>query len=363
MIGKFEAIIITADEPYQGMSHTQVLYANYLSQFVPVLYIQAPKQWRPWNILSAFSNPVKQTETLSVLSYTNALPASLKGALRINESINAQQVKKWLRQGAYKNVLIWHFDSYRSVLHAKSITKNFSVNHVYHVIDPYYKNPVDPILRELAKVVVVTSPRNNTFYENVTNKLINIPQCIDVAKEQSYLVAAPEQVVNEKDYLVLLGTISDDSAIHLLHKLAEAGHKLVIIGKLIPMKSKKKDFDQLLQKSNVEYLGFLPPQKFYPILQGAKAGIIAYDLSVRYRNFSPLKAINYLIAGLPVISNCDTELPALKNKAVFEVSGDEDFLRICSSSDAITNFQTDTVDRYLQEISLENAVKQIVKML
>ena len=362
MITKYDLIVVTADEPYSGMSHTQILYTNFLSKQKTVLYLEPPHKWRPWNLLKTLASPKQISVQLFVHTYINVLPSKLKLGKAFNERINELIISRFLKKIRAQNTLIWHFDSYRSVLNGEAIKKQTHLQHLYHVIDPYYNNPVDAVLRQISNPIVITSPRNSRFYDNVSDKIINVPQCIDLATEKRYLEGPSFTKELPDKFLVLLGTISDDTNFDLLLNIAEAQLPLVIIGKKVPFKKKQNLFDALLSHQNIRYFGFLPPQEFYPILKKATAGLIAYDLSIRSRSFSPLKAINYLIAGLPIISNCNTELSELQGLAVYETAEQKVYLQYCKQALPGLAIDLPKVDDYLNNISLEAAVSRILGM-
>lgn len=360
MIQNIDVIVVTADEPYSGMSHTQILYTNFLSKQKKVLYIEPPRKWRPWSILKVFSPPKQIHFQLFVHTYINALPSKLKLGKALNERLNDVIIASLLKKLKAKNTLIWHFDSYRSVLNGPAMQTKTHLQHIYHVIDPFYNNPVDANLRRLSTPIVITSPRNNRFYEDVSSKIINVPQCIDLATETKYLEGPILKVDLPDNFLVLLGTISDHTDFGVLLQIAAAQLPLVIIGKKVVFKEKQNLFDKLLGYPNIRYLGFLPPKEFYPILKKASAGLIAYDLSIRSRSFSPLKAINYLIAGLPIISNCSTEIGELKGLAIYETTEKKDYLKYCNQALQVLPIDLPKVTAYINSISLESAVSRIL---
>lgn len=362
MIPTFDLIIVTADEPYRGMSHTQILYADFFAKQQTVLYVEPPKKWRPWHFLRLFGMPAQQHNHLFVHTYVNALPSTLKIGQTINEHLNEVIVKRFLKQQRATTTLIWHFDSYRSVLNGSALRTQSRLQHIYHVIDPFYNNPVDAQLREISKVVVVTSPRNISFYENVKDKVLHIPQCVDLVKEKSHLSGGLKLDNLPEKFLVLLGTLSDDIDFNLLKQIAQTNINLLIIGKTLALKRKQKDYEDLKAYSCVHFTGMLAPADFYPLLKRASAGIIAYDLTIRNGCFSPLKVINYLIAGIPVISNCETEILELQTKGIYETFAAQDYLTNCREAIVSKlNFESPLVDSFLEGINLPVAVDSILQ--
>jgi len=360
---EFDLIIVTADEPYGGLSHTQILFANYLSQLTDVIFIEAPGAWHPLKIFhrKKISGPAKGKP--SVHSYFNFLPAILPFAAVVNEYILSQFISKLLQDWNKKKVLVWHFDSYRSELKSKALKRRGEITHLYHVIDPYYDNPKDAALRKSSHLILVTSPHVAEHYEAQSHKLRLLPQCVDLKECDRFLSLTPALPVPETPFLMLLGTVSDDLDFELLTQIADEA-PVLIAGKIVRMPKKEQACQNLLKHKNVQYLGLLKPETFYPLLRQASAGLICYDTKIRNLPFSPLKAINYLIAGLPVISNCRTELEMLHEIAVYEKPERKEFLKTCRQAlNGMLPPDADRLHQYLESISIEKAVAQVFSEL
>ena len=59
-------------------------------------------------------------------------------------------------------------------------TGQVSITHLYHVIDPFYINPIDEVLSESAAQILVTSPHIAEHYKAHAHKLKLLPQCVDL---------------------------------------------------------------------------------------------------------------------------------------------------------------------------------------
>lgn len=357
MISDFDAIVITSEEPYGLMWHTQVIYADYLSKNHLVIYINAPQKWKVKNLFhfKLFKNRI--SNNLLVINYLNVFPSRLNF---LNEAIITNKLKNELFDISAKRILFWHFDSFRSIFSSHNFIKAFSVKRIYHVIDPFYHNPKDKVLAELADCIIVTSSKNNTFYSEHSKKVINIPQCVDFSEQKLLLNQIPKVKINS-NYLVLLGTISDfidfDWLISLTNKIKT---KLVIIGKINSLIQEKQKWLELLDQANVMYLGVMTPAEFYPILKGAKVGLIIYKNSLKTQPSSPLKVLNYLISGLPVITNLDCEIKDLMDRAIYNVSTSEELtgkVEMATNNALIVN--QELVDSYLNSVSLDNMIDKI----
>ncbi|MES2761314.1 MAG: hypothetical protein V4677_03865 [Bacteroidota bacterium] len=362
----FDAIVITSDEPYSKMWHTQLIYTEFLSKANAVFYIDPPKKWTIKNVFRSSLNNKIENKNLTILHYINKLPSFLKFGNAYNERYNEYKIGEVLKSRGYKKILIWHFDSYRNSFSNSFFNNSLSMKRIYHVIDPFYKNPIDRSLCKISDLIIVTSPRNNQFYIDYSDKVINISQGLDL-EIQNRLVNDKATIFpkTDSDYIVLLGTISDDIDFDwLLHLLNNSMVKLVVIGKRIHLNVNTQKSDLLFNHPQVEYLGLLSPKEFYPVLKRAKAGVIVYNEERRSKVCSPLKALNYLVSGLPVITNIDCEIPELLKHCIYYNETLEQFRDTINK--ALTgelNFNSKASQSYEEKISLENMVKKIVEKL
>jgi hypothetical protein len=163
----------------------------------------------------------------------------------------------------------------------------------------------------------------------------------------------------------LLGTISDDIDFDWILQLLENKYfKLVIIGKVISLNKQVEKSKLVFEHPRVEYLGLLSPQEFYPILKQANAGLIIYNEERQSKVCSPLKALNYIISELPVITNIDCEIPELLNNCIYyckNVNEAEKFVNRALGNDIM--FDTKKCDDYIREISLDIILNSIIEKL
>lgn len=358
-------ILITSDEPYSKMWHTQLIYAEYLSKSHTVYYINPPKKWELKNIFQSSLKQTKVNSNLSIINYINRLPVFLSVFNSFNEYYNEQKIAKLIKKKGFKKILIWHFDSFRSSFSHNFFEKSIFVKRIYHVIDPFYKNPIDRWLCKMVDLLIITSPRNNSYYIDYSKKIINIPQCLDIELQRN-LLNGPLAVKQkfEKNYFVLLGSISDDIDFEwIINLLENKSFNLVIIGKVTAL-SKTSYFEKIVENENVDYLGLLSPSEFYPILNNAIAGLILYNEDKRSKASSPLKALNYVIARLPVVTNIDCEIPELNGNSIYSASTYKEFENfIIQALDNKLKPNNNKVNDFLVKVSMENAVDGIFKKL
>lgn len=362
----FDAIIITSDEPYSKMWHTQLIYTEYLSKSNIVFFINPPKKWSLKNVFTLKLLEFNKVDNLTVINYNNILPSFIKTFNLFNEQVNEKNIAKELNKIKASKLLIWHFDSFKNAFFNNFYSKTIIIKRLYHVIDPFYNNPLDKLLCELANLIIITSPRLNNYYKNYENKIINIPQCLDIELQHKLInVKSNVKLKIKGNYFVLLGTISDDIDFNwILELLKIPNFKLVIIGKKINIVKSINQSQIVFNHANVEYLGVLSPQEFYPIVKNALGGLILYSEEKTKQPRSPLKALNYLIAGIPTITNIDCEITQLLGSCIYYVQNTNeisDFINKAIYKEI--NFNFDQAKGYLQTVSIKNVIKSLIQKL
>ncbi|GAA5172792.1 glycosyltransferase [Amycolatopsis dongchuanensis] len=104
----------------------------------------------------------------------------------------------------------------------------------------------------------------------------------------------------------LSGQLSDRIDLALLEAVAATGMGLVLVGPRDPAWQPDR-VDALLRKQNVHHVGALPFEELRPWLARFDVGLTPYADTPFNRASFPLKTLEYLAAGLPVVS---TDLPA-----------------------------------------------------
>ncbi len=356
-------MIVTSDEPWGDIWHTQLHYGFQLSKRFNVIFVDPPKPWKISNLLS-FKTTTKQVSPgLKVTRYLNVIPSSAgKLATWLNDRINQSLIQKQIPGlQSDSKLLVWHFDPFRSHF----IFRNFKeAKHIYHVVDPIVGYHLDKEMALEAGLVVVTSPKFLDHYHSLNKNVIQIGQGVDLGFfRQQYSLSELQSLISY-DSILLLGTFSDEIDYRFLHMLADRyPGKLVLIG---PDKTSEGEsrtsIDKLRARDGVTWLGPMNPAAFHKHLAACRVGIISYTYSNYERNNlrSPLKIISYLACGKCIISNIDCEVPSLADKAIYIVRNDEDYFRRIDESYANTLlFDGNAVNSFLNEIDYSKLLSDI----
>lgn len=104
----------------------------------------------------------------------------------------------------------------------------------------------------------------------------------------------------------VVGLLTDRVDVDLLTAVADTGIGLLLVGWREPKWSRAR-VDGLLSRANVHHVGAVPFEQLPPWFARLDVGLTAYADTAFNRASSPLKTLEYLAAGLPVVS---TDIPA-----------------------------------------------------
>jgi teichuronic acid biosynthesis glycosyltransferase TuaH len=106
----------------------------------------------------------------------------------------------------------------------------------------------------------------------------------------------------------LVGQLSERIDLDLLYSVADAGFSLLLVGPLSPQWESRR-FAELIARPLVHYAGMVPAEAVPSYLAVIDVGITPYRDTAFNRASFPLKTLEYLGAGRPVVT---TDLPAAR---------------------------------------------------
>ncbi|GGJ70808.1 glycosyltransferase [Glutamicibacter ardleyensis] len=168
---------------------------------------------------------------------------------------------------------------------AARLKKNLASAHVVSVVSPF-----------LGEVLAELQPGLHTRV---------VPNgCRPLGAEQAQLP------VRSSGNVVLLGQLNERLDFEILDSLVAAGHQIDVVG---PRRERdpqvSRQLDQFLGAANVFWHGEVKPSEVPPLIGAAAVGITPYLDNAFNKASFPLKTLDYLAAGLPVVS---TDSPAVR---------------------------------------------------
>jgi teichuronic acid biosynthesis glycosyltransferase TuaH len=160
-----------------------------------------------------------------------------------------------------------------------------------------------------ANLVVASNPVVAATWRERGHESILIPFGVDVAAYAGIeQVAPPSDVGLPRPIVGFIGQINDRTDLRLLETIADRGRSMLLVGPKDPAFEPHR-FDALRHRRNVVWVGPKPFDSLPSYLQLIDVGIVPYCDSAFNRGSFPLKTLEYLAAGRPVVA---TDLPATR---------------------------------------------------
>lgn len=184
---------------------------------------------------------------------------------------------------------------------------------------------VEQSLVRQADFVVVNSPTSRERWVAQGVDAVFIPHGVDVAAFGGVQEAEPPEDWNiEGPVATLMGHLNARIDLDLLAAVASQDINVLIIG---PTRFRDSRLDELLRHPKVHWVGFKPFSELPRYLSVTHVGLVPYGQTAFNRASFPLKTLEYLAAGLPVVA---TDLPSIRwlNSPDVAVASDtESFVR------------------------------------
>jgi teichuronic acid biosynthesis glycosyltransferase TuaH len=183
---------------------------------------------------------------------------------------------------------------------------------------------IDAIEQDLvrqADFVVVNSPASRERWEAQGVDAIFVPHGVDVEAFDGVQEAEPPDGWSiEGPVATLMGHLNARIDLDLLRAVASRDINVLIIG---PTRFRDSRLDELLRHPRIHWVGFKPFSELPRYLSVSDVGLVPYGQSAFNRASFPLKTLEYLAAGLPVVS---TDLPSIRwlNSPDVVVASDSD---------------------------------------
>jgi glycosyltransferase involved in cell wall biosynthesis len=296
--------------------HNRVLWVNSIGYRTPSVTSKADMSRAVKKLLS-MAVPIREPEPNIYVLNPLAVPFYGKVGKSINGQLLRLQILRAMRKLGFKDPINWVFNPAAGVL-ARKLGESCLI---YYCVDEYTAFAGVPSraladternLLRTADLVIVSADQllQSKSLENPHTFLVRHGVDFDHfrrALDSATLV--PDEIAHlPRPIIGYFGLISRDWIdLELLVALAQrfSHGSLVMLGKIA------MDVSTLRALPNVHLLGRKPYESLPAYCKGFDAGIIPFPISIVTLNSNPLKAREYLAAGLPVVSTAIPEVEVL----------------------------------------------------
>lgn len=156
-----------------------------------------------------------------------------------------------------------------------------------------------------ADIVMAVSPQLVDRWAGLGAEPVLVPNGCQLNRGGSEIVR-PAMPSLPRPVVGLVGQLSERIDLDIVTAIADAGFSLLVVGPVSPTWEPKR-FPELMARPRVHYTGRIPAEEVPAYLAVMNIGITPYSHSSFNQASFPLKTLEYLGAGLPVVS---TDLPA-----------------------------------------------------
>jgi glycosyltransferase involved in cell wall biosynthesis len=298
--------------------HNRVLWVNSIGYRAPT--VSKADAGRILKKLAQAACPIREVEPnlfvlspLAIPSYANLWSRGF------NRWFLRRQVKRAMSRLGFKNPINWVFNPAAAIV-AGTLGEEMVV---YHCVDEYaaFSGVASLSLAELeaqllarARLVITSSERLFQAKQQSNPNTILVRHGVDFEHFQTALDASttiPAEIANlPRPVIGYFGLIAQDWVdIELMHHVARSfpTASVVMLGKV------SMDVSSLARLPNVHLLGRKPYETLPAYCKGFDAALIPFPINEVTLNANPLKAREYLAAGVPVVSTAVPEVETLKN--------------------------------------------------
>lgn len=268
--------------------------------------------------LQAAAQPVREVEPNLYVLNPLVIPAWGRASIRaLNARFLAWQVKRAMNRLRFRQPMNWTFNPAAGIL-AGRLGESMVI---YYCVDEYTAfagvnsaalATVETDLLNRSDLVIVSAEKLLTAKVSPRAPTVLVRHGVDYEHFRKSLdvnTVIPEEIVNlPRPIIGYFGLIAEDWIdVPLLIHVAKSFPK----GTLVFLGSVTTDVSQLMAEPNVRLLGRKPYSTLPNYCKGFDVGIIPFPISPVTLNANPLKAREYLAAGLPVVSTAIPEVEIL----------------------------------------------------
>jgi teichuronic acid biosynthesis glycosyltransferase TuaH len=338
-------VVICAGTPWNGVACSEHHLAEQLVAYGPVLYVDPPishvgmvRNGNPGGS-TRHARPTLLRDRLAHLAPV-ALPGLDRAGmhaiterlmrLALRRAVNALGGSVRALLSATPEVYFGACDEQLRVLYA---TDDWSAGALLMGVRPHRLERAELRLAHQADLVVTISEPLTAKWRALGSEPVLIPNGCDaefLATSES--APLPPDVTLPAPIAGFIGRITDRIDLSLLDAVARTGISLLLVGPRPPVETHR--FEDLIGRDNVGWVGMKPFNLIPSYLRVIDVGITPYANTAFNRASFPLKTLDYLAAGCPVVA---TDLPAVRWL-------DTDLITIASRPDEFADAVVRSVD-------------------
>lgn len=179
-----------------------------------------------------------------------------------------------------------------------------------------------------ADLVLAVTPALASSLKRGDGEPVWFPNGADLDRYSEMEVQKPSPEIDLKGPIAgLVGQVNDRLDLSLLEALVAADIELLIVG---PATFRDQGLDErfrrLVAQAKVQWVGLVPPEDLPGLLRGVDVGLTPYADTEFNRHSYPLKTVEYLAAGVPVVSTAMLPMDGLDRRYVTTAETPESFV-------------------------------------